>query len=369
MAINEKWSGTSDKCPVCLTSREDDQHHLKCQSNDMVRKRDEFLGNFEMDLIHFNTYPPLQEFLMEFFEKVHVHEEPLCPDTVDPRYIVELQLAFEDQNAIGWHNFARGMISKRWRHLQLCFLYNNENKDMYAVDKWTRMLIKNILEYNRVLWGERCDVVHAETDCTCQDRQRQEIFNLCQYLRRHKHLIPEQDHHFLNKDHSFFFRRPIENVLNWEKRMIISLQPTKDKKSRDIRGYMITTENDEINNDLPNQAPARKRPHTDNTIQSTLTSFVISSHSLSNSNRNTAQPNEKKQRLNKLTQTTLLDSFTIDSQINSIPPSSISTNIPKRTITPSPDDRTGFKRRRLASPMSTSKKRMDSLGKNTIKKA
>lgn len=166
MAINEKWSGTSDKCPVCLTSREDDQHHLKCQSNDMVRKRDEFLGNFEMDLIHFNTYPPLQEFLMEFFEKVHVHEEPLCPDTVDPRYIVELQLAFEDQNAIGWHNFARGMISKRWRHLQLCF----------------------------------------------QDRQRQEIFNLCQYLRRHKHLIPEQDHHFLNKDHSFFFRRPIENV-------------------------------------------------------------------------------------------------------------------------------------------------------------
>ena len=83
--------------------------------------------------------------------------------------MVELQLAYEDQQAIGWDNFARGLLSKRWRHLQHCYYINNENKDMYAVDKWTRMVIKNILEYNRLLWKERCDILYNEIDCTYQD--------------------------------------------------------------------------------------------------------------------------------------------------------------------------------------------------------
>lgn len=52
--------------------------------------------------MHFNTYPPLQEFFIIFFEKLHVRGQPICPDTVDPNYIVELQLVFEDQSAIGW---------------------------------------------------------------------------------------------------------------------------------------------------------------------------------------------------------------------------------------------------------------------------
>ena len=90
--------------------------------------------------------------------------------------------------------------------------------------------------------GERCDILHAESDCTHQDRQRQEIYNLCQYLRQHKNLISDQDHHFLRKDQSFFFRSPIDNVLNWEQRMIISLKPTKNTKTRDIRGYMTPSQ-------------------------------------------------------------------------------------------------------------------------------
>ena len=96
MVVNEKWSSTSDKCPVCLTTREDDQHHLKCMSQDMTRKREELLGNFDMDLTNSNTYPPLQEFIIDFFENLHTQNMPDCPDTVDPHYIVEVQLALED---------------------------------------------------------------------------------------------------------------------------------------------------------------------------------------------------------------------------------------------------------------------------------
>lgn len=57
------------------------------------------------------------------------------------------------------------------------------------------------------------------------------------YLRRHKHLLLQRDHHFLDKDASFFLHHPIENVLNWEQRIIIGLTKEKDKQTRNIRGY------------------------------------------------------------------------------------------------------------------------------------
>ena len=330
----------------------------------MKRKREEILGNFDIDLMHFKTYPPLQEFFIDFFEKMHCGQPPVCPDTVDPKYLVEIQLAFEDQSAIGWQHFARGLISKRWRHLQLCFLYNNDNKDMYAVDKWTRMVIRNILEYNRLLWNERCDVLHVESDCTYQDRQRQEIYNLCQYLRTRKRLIPDSDHHFLKKDPSFFFRSPIENVLNWEKRIIISLKPAKNKRNRDIRGYLIETTNPyqtQILPPLPSKPANTKRLISNKTLQYTMNSFVLTSTSLSTTTTDLCPPQEKKQKHNTLTQPTLLDTLAITSQLNSISRQLTPQPKLKRDCPPSSGNLTGFKRCRFTPPTSTSKKRMESL--------
>lgn len=93
-----------------------------------------------------------------------------------------------------------------------------------------------------MLRKERCDIMHNETNCTYQDRQQQEVFNLCKYLRARKHVLPENDHDFLNKESSIFFRAPIESVLNWETRIIIGLSPTnenKKRRTRDIRSYMV----------------------------------------------------------------------------------------------------------------------------------
>ena len=111
MSVNERWSGSSDRCPVCLNCREDWKHHLQCQSQDMKRKKDEILSNFDMDLLYFKTYPPLQEFIIDFFESFYKGETLECPDTLDPSYMIELQLAYKDQSSIGWDNFATGLLS------------------------------------------------------------------------------------------------------------------------------------------------------------------------------------------------------------------------------------------------------------------
>ena len=37
MSVNEKWTGTDNKCPVCMNGREDWMHPLVCQSPDTIR--------------------------------------------------------------------------------------------------------------------------------------------------------------------------------------------------------------------------------------------------------------------------------------------------------------------------------------------
>ena len=100
------------------------------------------------------------------YRKIHENRIPLPPDTVDPKVMVEFQLAYEEQSDIGWDLFFSGFVSRWWRHLQHRYFLNEKTKDVHAVDKWTRNFIKTILEFNRKLWKEYCDIVHAETNCT-----------------------------------------------------------------------------------------------------------------------------------------------------------------------------------------------------------
>ena len=175
MSVNRKWDGSSDQCPVCLNAREDWIHPLVCQHKYLIRKRDELLIEFEDRLTQFRTYHPLKYFILNFFRNLYRTRIPQPPTTTDPRYIIEFNDRFENQTKLGWDNFCRGIVSRHWRFLQHCNILEQKTKDVHAVDKWTRMLIKSILEYNRLIWKERCDILHMENELTHEQRQRDTI--------------------------------------------------------------------------------------------------------------------------------------------------------------------------------------------------
>ena len=139
--------------------------------------------------------------------------------------------------------------------------------------------------------------------------------------------------------------------------MIISLNPTKNIKTCDIRGYMTPSQMETATALQTNPPPVQKRTISDITTQSTLDSFIISSHSLSTFPQNNSQPHQKKHQSHRLNQPTLFNSFFIDSQINSMPHTKIPKNTVKRTHPASTDITARFKRRLLTPPVSTSKKR------------
>ena len=116
---------------------------------------------------------------MDYFRNLHLHWTPPPPGLVDQQYMVEFYNAHENQCNIGWENFWQGMVSKNWRFLQHCHFLNCKTHDIHAVDKWTRMFIKSILELSWHLRKERCEILHKENEFTYEQRQRDGIWKLC----------------------------------------------------------------------------------------------------------------------------------------------------------------------------------------------
>lgn len=83
MAVNEGWTNSSDRCPVCLNAREDWIHPLICQSRDMFRKRDKLLTECEGEMKEFKTYPPLAHFIIIFFRNLYRCRIPDVPSIID----------------------------------------------------------------------------------------------------------------------------------------------------------------------------------------------------------------------------------------------------------------------------------------------
>ena len=93
----------------------------------------------------------------------------------------------------------------------------NKTKDIHAVDKWARMLIKQLLEFHRVMWKQCCDLIAQANKQTYEGRQRQELLALCMYLKSNQDIIFDRDLHYFQRTDEFFTKSPIDNLLMWKR--------------------------------------------------------------------------------------------------------------------------------------------------------
>ena len=117
----------------------------------------------------------------------------------------------------------RGYISKHWKAIQYEHYKVLGRKDIHAVDKWSRMIIKTILEFNRTMWKNRCDIVQLDKKATYDQRQRMDITRMFHYLQDHPDKVPPHSEHYMNKHASFFERSPLDVLLMWKRGLKIRL--------------------------------------------------------------------------------------------------------------------------------------------------
>ena len=118
--------------------------------------------------------------------------------------------------------------------IQYKYLLELSHGDIHAVDKWARMLTKHILEFSRIMWNERCTIVAAERDASYNGRKRRQMRILCSYLNRHPDLLSSHKLHIIKKEHSYFQRQPLDNILMWKRHLDIILDPHHDPKKTKI---------------------------------------------------------------------------------------------------------------------------------------
>lgn len=163
-------------------------------------------------------------------------------------------------------NFFRGIISKYWKTIQHKYYVQIQRKDVHAVDKWARMIIKELLEFNRTMWKNRCNLITLAKTATYDERQRQDTLRLHQYLLQTPDIVPDHAQHYLQKDETFFQRATIDNILMWRCGIQTGQSQNQRNAPTTVRRPRNTTTSLE-NNTEP-------KPKKAKTVQSYMTKYL-----------------------------------------------------------------------------------------------
>ena len=68
--------------------------------------------------------------------------------------------AVQEQDALGWTQFMRGCLSKKWEDAQEWWIIRNSTKWKRSSKKWLTKLIQAIWEVSREMWEHRNGILH-----------------------------------------------------------------------------------------------------------------------------------------------------------------------------------------------------------------
>ena len=97
-------------------------------------------------------------------------------------------------------------------------------------------------------WNERCKIVKAENTATHDQRQRQAALELCNTYRFNLSTIHQKHHCLFRKTKHYFKTATIENIIQWQKQVIVALQYTPTIQTNTMHTFL----------GIPKPEPAKK---------------------------------------------------------------------------------------------------------------
>jgi hypothetical protein len=107
------------KCPSC-NEQETNDHVSACNNLDRVKLRKNMIKTVRKTMEKTNTNIKAQEIIIQGLTEAVLHgtdQLDTSKISFEPQGI--LNQALQDQNAIGWTNFYKGRISKKWEQVQI----------------------------------------------------------------------------------------------------------------------------------------------------------------------------------------------------------------------------------------------------------
>ena len=195
-------SKNNPACPTCGHPEETQQHFFQCSHTTRLEWRGTFNTAFHETMTKHHTHPGLlalaQEGMNAFMESrpISLQHVPDFPGR---------QLLIEEQSAIGWENFIRGRVSKRWLKIQIKHLKRIDKYDVKRSPKWTNTLIHTVWTHVLLLWFQRNQDKHGHDETTRREKQEEKTILEIHRLYAMRDLVPEQ--------HQWIFQTPEHEMI------------------------------------------------------------------------------------------------------------------------------------------------------------
>ena len=283
----KQWkTALSGKCPLCKKKKETWQHVLQCKSEHSYRTRKECITKIRTVLQRQRTHPSITKIIVTSLQSWVNRQQPTLlqfsyPDTIEFR----LSRVFLAQSKIGWNAFIQGMISEEWGLLQQRY-YDGLNADRkFNKERWTRMLVNELLEFSRKMWKNRCDVVVAVNTDTLDQRKRDLMINLRDRVRKQPWKVRSVNRYLLDKPDQFFHKGRIAALDIWEQLMFVAMeQVDQQQQTNDIRQYGTITERSPRNQLLQLRPTQTLRNYRQSTLPFRITKQVTRAQRIIHSN-------------------------------------------------------------------------------------
>jgi hypothetical protein len=199
MKRRKEWK--HDKCPICLQPNETIGHIMSCPDIRARLHRAQAIDNLIITLKKIKTDPAI-------ISAIHsrlLHRQPTRrytpsgqPSAVDK--------AFQDQDLIGWDQFRRGRVSKKWEDAQELWLVAVSTKWKRSSALWLQRLLVAIWDMSFEVWEHRNSILHHPLhpwkQAVIRDRERRikdefRAYEPAQYLPSDRRLFLSSAKHML----------------------------------------------------------------------------------------------------------------------------------------------------------------------------
>jgi hypothetical protein len=154
------------RCPLGCGRLEEPFHYMQCTTDTMFAAREKGLSTLREGLEKLKTAPTLIEAIVAgihcwTYDTEYDLTEESNPLLFDYQHTVLLQ----QQQQIGWDNFMKGYLSKKWRYIQGSYYkFRKLNKRKYHKDRWILQLLILLQQYRHDLWMLRNASLHGGFD-------------------------------------------------------------------------------------------------------------------------------------------------------------------------------------------------------------
>ena len=156
MKIRQEWS--HDLCPLCLQPDETTDHVVVCPD---PRARLQWFGSIDklgVTLKKLGTEPAIADLIRK--RLLHIRSTNVHRFTLPENTPKAVKLAVAHQDLIGWAQFLRGRLSKKWKDAQELWIIAQSTKWKRSSGLWTEKLIRALWEVVWEMWEYRNSVRH-----------------------------------------------------------------------------------------------------------------------------------------------------------------------------------------------------------------